>query len=177
MVDKKWCIVYTRHNKETKVAELLAKKKIAAFVPVSDAERIIDGRKKVIEGPLFPRYVFVSADSTEDILKFSKDIINFVYWKNNRAIVHNDEINALKLFLNEYSCSRLEKTPVSQDVPFEIDNELQVRRKGNLVEANVATVKLVLPSLGKVMVAEIRKERAEEFMYAKGAMFKNIVDS
>lgn len=176
MIDRVWRIIYTRRNKEKKVAGILAKKKIKTFVPLSECECIAEGRKKIIEGPLFPGYVFV-CDEGEPLLKLSKDIINYVYWKNSPAIIQNDEINALKIFLKEYSCLRVEKAFVLPDSQYKIDNELQVRRKGNLVEANIATVKLTLPSLGRVLVAEIRKEKAEEFMYAKGSIFKSTIDS
>ncbi|MBS1574746.1 MAG: UpxY family transcription antiterminator [Bacteroidetes bacterium] len=177
MIDRKWHAVYTKPNKEKKVASLLIKKKIAAYIPVYDTECIIEGRKKVVEKPVFPGYVFIAMDKEENVLQLSGDIINFVYWKANPATIQNSEINALKLFLNEYSCTRLEKAPVSPNEQFKIDNELQVRRKGNFVEANVATVKLTIPSLGRVLVAEIRKEKMEEFMYAKGTIFKNITGS
>lgn len=177
MVDRKWHAVYTRPNKEKKVADSLAKKKIATYLPLYESESIIDGRKKMAEGPLFPGYVFISSEHIENIVAESKDIINFVYWKSSPVIIQHDEINALKLFLNEYSCTRLEKTEVSPGKQFKIDNELQVRKKGKLVEANVAMVKLTLHSLGQTLIAEVRKEKVEEFMYAKGAMFKSIIDS
>jgi len=177
MVDRKWNVIYTKPAKEKKVAGLLAKKKIATYLPLYVSESIIDGRRKIVEGPLFPGYVFISSEHSEGVLSESRDIINFVYWKSNPVIIQHDEINALKLFLNEYSCTSREKTPVSPGVQFKIDNELQVRRKGNLIEANVAMVKLTLHSLGQVLVAEVRKEKVEEFMYAKGAMFKDIIDS
>ncbi|MES1223756.1 MAG: transcription termination/antitermination NusG family protein, partial [Bacteroidota bacterium] len=155
----------------------LAKKNIATYLPLYESECIVDGRKKIVEGPVFPRYVFISVNDNMDVMKHSGDIINFVYWKSDPVVIQHSEINALKLFLNEYTCTRLEKVPISEGTLFTIDNELHVRRKGNLVEANVATVKLTLPSLGQVLVAEVRKERVEEFIYAKGSMFKNITES
>jgi len=41
----------------------------------------------------------------------------------------------------------------------------------------VATVKLTLPSLGRVLVAEVRKEQDEKFTYAKEMLLKNILES
>ncbi|MGC4035459.1 MAG: UpxY family transcription antiterminator [Chitinophagaceae bacterium] len=178
MVEKKWHAVYTRPGKEKRVAGLFDKKKIANYVPVYKTESVVDGRKKVQSTPLFPQYVFVSADSKSiDVLKQSGDIINYVYWLGSPVVIENEEINAMKLFLNEYSCTRVEKTRVRPGEQFTINNELQLFRKGNLIEANVATVKLTVSSMGHVLIAEVRKEKAEEFAHAKDSMIGNIVSS
>jgi hypothetical protein len=91
--------------------------------------------------------------------------------------VQQDEINAMKLFLSEYSCTRLDKTAVMPDEHYRINNELQLFKKGKTIEANIATVKLTLPSLGHVLVAEVRKDKAEEFIYARDSMIRSISGS
>jgi len=178
MAERKWHVVYTRPGKEKRVTSLLARKKITSYLPIYKSECIVDGRKTMLAGPLFPRYVFVSLEDIEtDLLKQSRHIINFVYWRDKPVSVQQDEINAMKLFLSEYSCTRLDKTAVMPDEHYRINNELQLFKKGKTIEANIATVKLTLPSLGHVLVAEVRKDKAEEFIYARDSMIRSISSS
>lgn len=178
MVERKWHVVYTRPGKEKKVASSLAQKNIPSYLPVYKSEFIVDGRKTMQAGPLFPRYVFVSwGDNGTDLLKESRHIINLVYWHDQPVLVQQDEINAMKLFLREYSCTRLDKTTVMPDEHYMINNEVQLLKKDKMVEANIATVKLTLPSLGQVLVAEIRKENVDEFINARDSMIRSISGS
>jgi transcription antitermination factor NusG len=178
MAERIWHAVYTRPGKEKKVAALLKKKQVGSYLPVYECESIVDGRKKLIIAPVFPRYVFISANGNEkEVLKYSRHIMSFVYWMQEPVMIPNDEIKAMQLFLNEYMCTRLETTPVMLDAQVRLNNELQLRKRGNIVEANVATVKLTLPSLGRVLVAEVRKDTDERFTYAKEVLLKNILES
>jgi len=178
MAEKIWHAVYTRPGKEKKVVDSLKKKKIASYLPLYECESVVDGRKKLIIAPVFPRYVFISANGNEQqVLNYSRHIMNFVYWMHDPVAISHDEIKAMQLFLNEYMCTRFETTPVIPGEEVKLNNELQLRKRGNIVEANVATVKLTLPSLGRVLVAEVRKEQDEKFTYAKEMLLKNILES
>lgn len=178
MAEKIWHAVYTRPGKEKKVADSLRKKKIAIYLPLYECEGMVDGRKKLIIAPVFPRYVFISANGNEqETLNHSRHIINFVYWMHEPVTIRNEEIKAMQLFLNEYTCTRFETTPVMPGEEVKLNNELHLRKRGNIVEANVATVKLTLPALGKVLVAEVRKEKDERFTYARDMLLKNILES
>lgn len=178
MAEKIWHAVYTRPGKEKKVADLLKKRKVASYLPVYECECIADGRRKLVIAPVFPRYVFISANGNEkEVLNYSRHMMSYVYWMHEPVEIRNEEIKAMQLFLNEYMCTRLESTPVIPGDEVKLNNELQLRKRGNIVEASVATVKLTLPSLGKVLVAEIRKEKDEQFTYAKEMLLKNILES
>jgi transcription antitermination factor NusG len=54
-----WWVLYTRHQHEKAVAEMLSEKGFVAFLPLYESIRIWKDRKKLITLPLFPCYVFV----------------------------------------------------------------------------------------------------------------------
>lgn len=178
MAEKIWHAVYTRPGKEKKVVDVLKKKNINSYLPLYERECMADGRKKLIIAPVFPRYVFIAANGRErEVVNHSRHIMSFVYWMHEPVAIRHEEIKAMQLFLSEYMCTRLEATPVTPGEEVILNNELQLRKRGNIVEANVATVKLTLPSLGKVLVAEVRKEKGESFIYAKDMLLRNILES
>lgn len=54
-----WYALYTRHQHEKTVAELLAKKSFTVFLPLYEAAHRWKDRVKHLSLPLFPSYVFV----------------------------------------------------------------------------------------------------------------------
>jgi transcription antitermination factor NusG len=58
-VESAWCALYTRHQHEKAVAEMLSAKGLEVFLPLYSSTRRWKDRKKILSLPLFPCYVFV----------------------------------------------------------------------------------------------------------------------
>lgn len=54
-----WCAVYTRHQHERSVGEMLEAKGFEVFLPLYESMRRWKDRRKLLSLPLFPCYVFV----------------------------------------------------------------------------------------------------------------------
>jgi transcription antitermination factor NusG len=57
-----WWALYTRHQHERTVAEMLSAKGFDVFLPVYESVRRWKDRRKVLSLPLFPCYVFVRGE-------------------------------------------------------------------------------------------------------------------
>src|SRR4030081_78378 len=111
-----WYALYTKHRWEKKVADLLSVKNIENYCPVNRVYRQWSDRKKMITVPLFTCYVFVKIDEKKQLSTRSTiGVINFVYWLNKPAIIHDEEIALIKKFMNEYENVQLEKIPVQNN--------------------------------------------------------------
>lgn len=62
-----WYVMYTLAHQEKKVTQLLKKNDIECFLPTTKVVRQWHDRKKIIDTPLFPSYVFVKP---KDIKQF-----------------------------------------------------------------------------------------------------------
>jgi transcription antitermination factor NusG len=156
--ERKWYAVYTRPRWEKKVAEFLSRKKIENYCPLNKVLRQWSDRKKIVLEPLFTSYVFVKATGKEhsEIRKID-GIINFVYWLSKPAILRNEEIECIKDFLNDHTNVHLEKTPVNINDTVRITKGALMEYEGRVIGIKSSTVKIVLPSLGYMMVAEVEK--------------------
>jgi len=158
-VKKNWYIVYTRCGIEKKVATLLDKKGIEAYCPLKKVNRHQIDRKRVSAEPLFSSYVFVKASEAEHPGIMETDgFINFFYWLDKPAVIGSDEIDIIKEILIEYDYVSVEKSEVLPNDKVRILNGPLVLWEGNVVEVKTDTVKILLPSLGYSLVAEIRKD-------------------
>jgi len=161
-VNKKWYVVYTRPRWEKKVADLLFRKKIEYYCPLNKVHKQWSDRKKLVFEPLFTSYVFVRIDETEQLdVRLTDGVINFVYWLGKPAVIRNEEIDAIADFLNNYKAVKLEKTGVNLNDTVRIIGGPLVMQKGQVVSIKNKTVKVVLPSLGYMMHAEIETTNVE----------------
>jgi len=172
-VSKKWYVVYTRPRWEKKVSDLLGRKKIEHYCPLNRVHKQWADRKKLVMEPLFTSYVFVCIDETEKLpVRLTDGIINFVYWLGKPAEVRNDEIQAIKDFLNDYKDVRLEKTKVNLNDIVRVIGGPLVTQKGQVVSVKNKTVKVILPSLGYMMHAEVETANVEIITEEEGSFFK-----
>lgn len=161
-MEPKWYAVYTKPRWEKKVAELLSKQKIENYCPLNTVIKKWSDRKKKVSEPLFTSYVFVRATEQQHLqVKKTDGIINLLYWLNTPAVIKDREIEAIRDFLNEYKNVRLEKTFVNVNDMVRILRGPLTHYEGNVVGVKSNTVKVVLPSLGYLMVAEVEKANIE----------------
>lgn len=159
---KNWYAVYTRPKWEKKVAELLQKKKIDNYCPLYKSVRQWSDRKKTIMEPLFTSYVFVNMTEKEQLfVKQTDGVLNFVYWLGKPAVIKNEEIDVIRKFLAENEHVRLEQIEVNVNDRIKIINGPFKYWEGNVTEIRPKSVKVLLPSLGYALVAEIPKSRIE----------------
>src|SRR5450432_1991970 len=159
---KKWYVVYTRPRWEKKVADLLGRKKIEFYCPLNKVQKQWSDRKKIVEEPLFCSYIFVNIDDAEQLpVRTTEGIINFVYWLGKPAVIRNEEIKVIRDFVNSYKTVRLEKTTVNLNDTVRIIAGPLITQKGQVVSVKNKTVKVILPSLGYMMHAEIEISNIE----------------
>ena len=158
-MQKNWYIVYTRPKCEKKVAALLTRRKIKNFYPVNYQAQPDARRNKLTYQPLFNCYVFVHiADAAIDQLKRVDKVVNIVYWKNKPAIVKENEIAAIKDFTARYPTIRLEPISVNMNDYARIIEGASYTIDGKVVSVKNKSIKVNLPSLGFIMIAEMDKD-------------------
>src|ERR1700749_4721889 len=122
--NKKWFVVHIKPRFEKRVTEVLTRKKIENYCPNNKVLRQSGDRKKLVNEPLFPYFVFIKITECELLsLKQIEGVINFVYWLGRPAMIRESEIEAIKQFIDEYSNVWLEKIQVNVSEPEQIDSD------------------------------------------------------
>jgi transcription antitermination factor NusG len=162
MTQPRWYAVYTRPRWEKKVAELLSRKGVENYCPLNKVMKQWHDRKKLIEEPLFTSYVFVHVGTSEltDVRK-TEGILNFVYWLGKPAVIREDEITIIQNFLGSYRDVTLEKTRIMPEDSVQVIEGPLMNREGKVLEFYHKSVKVMLPSLGYALVAQLDKSSVE----------------
>jgi transcription antitermination factor NusG len=119
---RSWYVVYTYPKAEQKANKKLKEMGITSFLPLHKVVRQWSDRKKKLEVPLFPSYIFIYILPHEgsNVLKI-KGIIKFVTFEGKRAVISDVIIDSLKNILkgdvevtNENFCNDGAKVKISQ---------------------------------------------------------------
>jgi transcription antitermination factor NusG len=155
---KKWYAVYTRPKWERKVTQIMTMKNIEAYCPLNKVQKQWSDRKKIILEPLFNSYVFIYATEHEHaLIKSSDGVINFVYWLGSPAVIRDEEIKAIRDFIEDHENVTVEKAVVNINDRIVITNGALMNSEGEVIEIKSRTVKVYLPSLGYQLLAEVDK--------------------
>jgi len=93
----KWYVIYTKPRSEKKVAERLVESGYEAYCPVISVMKQWSDRKKKVQVPMFPSYVFIKiSDLERKNVLVDRGVINYVFWQGKPAVVQENEITAVK---------------------------------------------------------------------------------
>jgi transcription antitermination factor NusG len=157
-----WYAVYTRPRWEKKVATLLTQKRIQNYCPLNKVVKQWHDRKKVIHEPLFTSYVFVCLTQAEMVeVKKTEGVLNFVYWLGKPAVIRDEEIATIKQFLECHSEVKLDKRQIKVEDHVQIVHGPLLQKEGRVLEVHQKTIKVLLPTLGYALVAQVSLEHVE----------------
>ena len=157
-----WYAVYTKPRWEKKVASTLQEQAITCYCPLNKVIRQWSDRRKVVLEPLFRSYVFVQIGEKEQVLVKQVDgVVSFVKWLGKPAIIKDEEIAIIQRFLNEHTNIQIEKTQVHLHDTVRIINGPLMEQVGNVVMIKNSRIKVLLPSLGYIMSAEVESTDVE----------------
>jgi transcription antitermination factor NusG len=157
-----WYAIYTKPRWEKKVAETLTKHSIENYCPLNKVLRQWHDRKKIVHEPLFTSYVFVKVEENRlNELRRVAGVLNLVYWLQKPAVIREEEINMIKRFMNQYTNVQLEKTLVNVNDVVRVIKGPLMEQEGNVIAVKNRTVRISLPSLGYIMVAEVERQNIE----------------
>jgi transcription antitermination factor NusG len=91
-----WRVIYTRGRHEKSVADELCEQGIEVFLPLVRTYRQWSDRKKSVELPLFPNYVFLRANDSSllKILK-NKGVVKTVLYSGKPAIIQENQMKEI----------------------------------------------------------------------------------
>ncbi len=114
--ERRWYAVYTRSRYEKRSYSLLARNGAEVYLPLIKKWRIWSDRKKQIEMPLIPSYLFVktSPGKPEEYFNIlnTPGVVRFITFEGNPVPIPDDQIGALMRLNSEgIDMECLEKAP------------------------------------------------------------------
>jgi transcriptional antiterminator RfaH len=104
-----WYVLYTYPQYEKKVHKSLLRRNFNSFLPVQTVVKQWSDRKKKVEVPLFPNYVFVQTETNQrfKILDFH-GVSRFIMFNGKPVTIDDGEIQTIKKMMNTTDPSKEE---------------------------------------------------------------------
>jgi transcription antitermination factor NusG len=98
-----WYLIYTKPRHEKKVHAHLTEKNIDAFLPTTKKLKVWHDRKKYVDEPLFPSYVFIYLNSMQHYYEGIDAAGSLYYVKKGKEIarVSDTVFNNMRLATNQ----------------------------------------------------------------------------
>lgn len=158
----KWHAVYTRPRWEKKVLNQLQRKGLETYCPLNRVRRRWSDRYKVVEEPLFKSYVFVRIDESEQTrIRLTDGVVNFVYWLGRPAVVRDEEIEAIRRFMNEFQEVELRPLTLTEGARVRVRNGVMMDAEGVVIRVVNNRAVVHLESLGYELVAQFERNNLE----------------
>jgi transcription antitermination factor NusG len=99
--EEKWYALYTRPRAEKLVFSRLIEESIETFLPLQKTFRIWSDRKKLVERPLLPSYIFVKTNKKNYPKVYKVNgVVKFVSFEGQPVSIPQRQIDNLKLLIN-----------------------------------------------------------------------------
>ena len=97
-----WYVIYTYPNYEKKVLKGSSQKNISCYLPTQKVVRQWSDRRKTIEIPLFPNYVFVYVSRQERFKILDVNgVANYVMHCGNPVIISDEDVDKIRRMAGE----------------------------------------------------------------------------
>ncbi|GET33777.1 transcriptional regulator [Prolixibacter bellariivorans] len=131
-----WYAIYVKSRSEKKVLQTLTEKGIEAYLPIHKKLRQWSDRKKLVEMPLMPGYVFVLITRKDyDRVLQTDHVVCYITFGGKAAPIRDEDIESLKRMLRQdkvkVELTREDLTPGEQ---VEIISGPLMGMKGELVQ-------------------------------------------
>lgn len=153
-----WYTVYTKPRWEKKVHRLMEEQGLHSYCPLNKVRRRWSDRYKIVDEPLFTSYVFVRVPETlMERVRRVNGVLNFVYWNGKPAVVKDQEINIIKLFLREHDNVLTERIDLQINQAVRITSGILMDEEAVVVRSDKHTAEVLLKNLGYRLIARIDK--------------------
>ncbi len=154
----KWLVVYVASRQEKKSSEKLRDKGIEVYLPIAKRLRQWSDRKKWVDFPMFPGYLFVRpALDQRDAVLHVPGILQYLRYNKEDAVVRDDEIQAIRnIEKSGYSVENLPSSGFEIGEMYEISEGPLHGQVVRLIQIkNKKEVVVILESIGQAVKIDI----------------------
>ncbi|MFN3754485.1 UpxY family transcription antiterminator [Flavobacterium sp.] len=151
-----WYVLYTKPRNEKKVTVKLQELGFVVYCPLVTVVKQWSDRKKRVEEPLLPSYVFVQLEEKNRDQVFQvAGIVRYLYWLGKPAMVREEEIDTLRSWLSSDS-PKLQVEQLQRGTKITLKEGLFSGMDAVVKEHRGKKVQLILESLGIVVIMEVQ---------------------
>ncbi|MFP4527733.1 MAG: UpxY family transcription antiterminator [Candidatus Kapaibacterium sp.] len=160
-IERQWYPLYTRSRFEKKAYENLRRAGMEAFLPLRTTVRRWSDRKKKVEMPLIPSYIFAKLTRAElyqalDITGISR----YICFNGRPATVRESEISAMMTALRENAEIEVREGTIERGAEVKFTSGIFSGYEGRVIDSSGKSKLVIeLESIGKTMLVTVDRDQ------------------
>jgi transcription antitermination factor NusG len=151
-----WLVMYTKPQQEIKLAERLTLLGFEVYCPTQISIKQWSDRKKKVTEPLFKSYLFIRIKPSErHQLVHVPGFVAFVFWLGKPAIVREEEIDGIKVFMNQAEHASIVQHSLQVGQKVNVVSGPLAQQTGQVIRIKKNKITLLIHSLGLQVQADL----------------------
>jgi|LGVF01.1.fsa_nt_gb transcription antitermination factor NusG len=146
---KSWFVLRTKPRQEKKAAAYLSDDGFDIYIPLRETIKIWSDRKKKVEEPIIPSYIFIHISEKNRASIFpAVGVNNYMYWLKKPVIIRDKEMDYLQKWFNDHAQKEIKSREIEVGSEVRIESGLMTGKEGIVERVGAKFITLSIPQLG-----------------------------
>lgn len=134
-IEEKWYAIYTKPRAEKQVNQRLLEKGVETFLPLQKTYRKWSDRKKLVEIPLLPSYLFIKTKvkNFHHVYRI-QGIVKFISFEGKPVSIPEKQINNIRLLVNSDALFEVSSEKFAKGDNVEVISGSLIGLRGELIK-------------------------------------------
>lgn len=144
-----WYVLRTKPRQEKKAATYLSDNGFEIYIPLRETIKVWSDRKKKVEEPIIPSYIFIRTTEKERSNIFpAVGVSNYMFWLKKPVIIRDEEMDKLRRWFNDHADEEIKSREISVGSEIKIESGLMSGKSGIVEKIGNKFITLTIAKLG-----------------------------
>jgi transcription antitermination factor NusG len=146
---KKWFVLRTKPRQEKKAAAYLSDAGFDVYIPLRETIKIWSDRKKKVEEPIIPSYIFIHISERDRSSIFPAiGVTNYMYWLKKPVVIRDKEMEQMQTWFSNHAAEEIKSRELTVGSNVRIESGVMQGKEGVIERIGSKFITLSIPKLG-----------------------------
>jgi transcription antitermination factor NusG len=146
---KKWFVLRTKPRQEKKAAAYLSDAGYDVYIPLRETIKIWSDRKKKVEEPIIPSYIFIHISERDRSSIFPAiGVTNYMYWLKKPVVIRDKEMEQMQTWFSNHAAEEIKSRELTVGSNVRIESGVMQGKEGVIERIGSKFITLSIPKLG-----------------------------
>ncbi len=144
-----WFVLRTKPRQEKKAAIALSNDGYEVYIPLKETIKLWSDRKKLVEEPIIPSYIFIHISEKNRHKIFpALGIVNYMFWLKKPVIIRDKEMKKMREWFDSHATEEIKSREIVLGNEVRIESGIMSGKEGIIEKIGNKYLTLTIPQLG-----------------------------
>ncbi len=146
---KNWYVLKTKPRQEKKASTYLSDNGFDIYIPLRETIKVWSDRKKKVEEPIIPSYIFINISEKERNNIFPAiGVSSYMYWLKKPVIIRDKEMIQMQSWFNDHAKEEIKSCEITVGSTVKIESGVMLGKEGVVEKFGSKYITLTIDQLG-----------------------------